>query len=113
MHELGLAHDLFDVVLSEAKKNGVKNITKISIKVGEASGIEHDFLIHSLKDHILPGTIAKEAQIEISVDPIKLECKQCRTAISSRKDDCCSKCGSKNFEIISGKDIYVESIESD
>ena len=114
MHELGIAQDLFSVVLAQAKKKSVNKISRIVIKVGEGSGIEHDFLRHSLKDHIIPGTIAENAELEIRHEPIKLKCKDCNRETEALESlNCCSYCKGQNIEIISGKDIYVESIESE
>ena len=47
MHELGIAKSLFEIALQTAKKNKLTKITRISIKLGEASGIEEGFLKHS------------------------------------------------------------------
>ncbi len=112
MHELGIAQDLFSVILAEAKKKSVNKISRIVIKVGEGSGIEHDFLKHSFKDHIIPGTIAENAEFEIRHEPIKLKCKDCNREITPESLNCCPYCKGQNIEIISGKDIYVESIEA-
>jgi hydrogenase nickel insertion protein HypA len=111
MHELGIAQDLFRVILTAAKKNSINKIVKIVIKVGEGSGIEHDFLRHTFKDHIIPGTIAENAELEIIHESIKLKCKDCNKEITMESINCCPYCKGKNTEIISGKDVYVESIE--
>ena len=77
MHELGVAQDLFEIVLNEANKNSIKKVSKIIIKIGEASGIDIDFLKHSFNDHLLPGTIAEKAALEIIKEPVKVKCKDC------------------------------------
>ncbi|MDO8733948.1 MAG: hydrogenase maturation nickel metallochaperone HypA [Elusimicrobiota bacterium] len=114
MHELGIAKDLLDIVLIKAKENGLKKITKISVKIGEASGIEEDFLRHSLVDHLLPGTIASGCNVEISKEDVKAKCKKCSAEFLPKEMifDCPS-CQSKEIEILSGKDVYVASIEGE
>jgi hydrogenase nickel incorporation protein HypA/HybF len=114
MHELGIAKDLLDIVLIKAKENHLKKITKISVKIGEASGIEEDFLRHSLVDHLLSGTIASGCHIEISKEDVKAKCKKCSDEFLPKEMifDCPS-CQSKEIEILSGKDVYVASIEGE
>lgn len=113
MHELSLARDLFAIALAEAKKNSISKISKIVIKLGEGSGIEHGFLVHSFKDHLMPGTIAENAEIEIIAEPIKLKCRSCNKEIKLTSSEYCPHCKGQNIEIISGKDVYVENIEAE
>lgn len=114
MHELGIARDLFDIVLQKAKENKLEKITKISIKLGEAAGIESDFLRHSFADHIIPQSIAACCELEIIVEKVRARCKKCLKEFSP-KDMVfsCPSCNGADIEIISGKDIYVDSIEGE
>lgn len=114
MHELGIAKDLFDIVLQKAKENNLKKVTKISIKLGEAAGIETDFLRHSFEDHIIPQSIAAGCELEITVEKVKARCEKCSTEFSP-KDMVfhCPSCNDADIEIISGKDVYVAFIESE
>jgi hydrogenase nickel incorporation protein HypA/HybF len=114
MHELGIAKDLFEIALLTAKKNKLKKITKITVRIGEAAGIEEDFLRHSFVDHRIPGTIAENCRLEISKEKVKARCRKCSAFFSPEKmvfD--CQSCHSKDIEIISGKDVYITSIEGE
>jgi len=113
MHELGIAKELFEVIKKYAKENSLSKVTKIVIKVGIASGIDKDFLRHSFVDHILPGTIAENSSIEFDLEPVTLKCKNCNEIIQPEGNDfiTCPKCKSHHMEIISGKQVYVESLE--
>ena len=125
MHELGIAKDLFDIVLEKARENNLKKVTKISIKLGEAAGIETDFLRHSFVDHIIPRSIANNCELEISIEKVKAKCKRCSTEFSP--EDMvfhphtnrvgvgvnCPSCKNKEIEITSGKDVYVAFIEGE
>lgn len=114
MHELGIAKDLLDIVLLKARENHLKKITKISVMLGEASGIEEDFLRHSLVGHLLSGTIASGCRLEIVKENVKAKCKKCSAEFEPLEMifDCPS-CQSKEIEILSGKDVYVASIEGE
>jgi hydrogenase nickel incorporation protein HypA/HybF len=115
MHELGAAKELFQVVEKEAKKNGLKEISKVKVKLGEASGIKSDFLRHSFVDHIFPGSIAEGAELEIIEEKVNIVCRDCGARIDVTKDDPskCPDCGSSRLEVTGGKDLCVDSIEGE
>ena len=115
MHELGIASDLFAVVKEKARQSGLKRITSISIKIGEAAGIDPDFLRHSFVDHLLPGTIAAGARLKLSGEPLAAVCRDCGKEIELGETPVlsCPACGGFQVEITRGKDVYVESIEGD
>lgn len=115
MHELGIAQDFWGVIKETAQKSNLKKITKITFVVGEASGIEIDFLEHSMKDHILPQTIANDAKLEFVKVKLVAKCNDCKFEIT--KDNiinlCCPQCASSNIDVVSGKETYVQSIEGE
>lgn len=114
MHELGIAKDLFAKVLEKAKENELRRVTRIKIRLGEASGIEEGFLRHSFIDHILPGSIAQGATLEIKKEGVKARCSDCGKRISAQEAGLsCPQCGGSDIEIISGKDVYIENIEGE
>lgn len=115
MHELSIAQDLFKIVREKAMANNLKRITKIRIKVGAASGIEEDLLMHSFIDHIFPGTIAEGAVLEFIKEPVEAKCKNCGGLLNTHQNfgTTCPTCGSFDIEILRGKDIYLESMEGD
>ncbi len=115
MHELGAAVDLFKVVEKEARKNGLKKVSKVRVKLGEASGIKDDFLRHSFVDHIFPGSMAEGAELEIIEEKVNIVCKDCGARIDISKDDPskCLACGGSSLEVTGGKDFCVDSIEGE
>lgn len=114
MHEHGIARDLWQVVLSEAEKNNLKKITKITIVLGIASGIEQEFLNHSFVDHIFPeNPIAKDAVVEYEILPLAAQCNMCMEEImpSQMEHLTCPHCESNDIKIVSGHEVYVKNIE--
>ena len=65
MHELGIAQDLFHIVEDKAKENNLKAVTKIVVVVGEASGIEEDFLRHNLSLNLVAKYLQKETFADV------------------------------------------------
>lgn len=115
MHELGLARDLFHVIKERARANNLTRITSVKIKLGVASGIEEDLLIHSFKDHLFPNSIAQGAKLKIIKEFPAVKCKGC-SAIIEMKDEpilSCPECKNMDMEVVAGKDIYIEEIEGE
>jgi len=116
MHELSMAQDLLRIVEAKAKENDLKIVTKIVVVVGEASGIEEDFLRHSLMEHLmLPGTAAEKAELEMIIEPLQARCVACGIEIDFQQSSSlrCPNCGSNNLEVSRGKSVYLQSIEGE
>jgi len=115
MHELGIAQDMWAVAKQNAEANNLKKVTKITIVVGESSGFDVDFLKHSLKDHLLPGTIARDAELEFIIDTLSASCNKCGQKITkdNLKALSCPACGNADISITSGNNSYVQSIEGE
>jgi hydrogenase nickel incorporation protein HypA/HybF len=115
MHELGIAQDFWAVIKRYAQEHRLNKISKIVILLGEASGIEESFLVHSFKDHILPQTLAEGAVFEVVHAKLTAKCATCGKEIS--KDEMtglnCPGCKGSDIEIMSGKESYVQSIEGE
>jgi hydrogenase nickel incorporation protein HypA/HybF len=114
MHELGIAKDLWAAVKSSAKENSLKKITKIVIHIGKYSGIEEDFLRHSIADHIIPGTFAKDAELEFIIEQPALKCPSCGHETNKLDHiEKCPKCKKATLEVTKGHEVYVAYIEGE
>lgn len=116
MHEHGIARDLWKVILSEAEKNNLAKITKITVVLGTASGIEKDFLNHSFVDHIfVENAVAKDAVIEYEIVPLAAQCNLCLEEIRPSQMEylTCPHCGANDIKIVSGHEVYVKNIEGE
>ncbi|MCX7956575.1 MAG: hydrogenase maturation nickel metallochaperone HypA [Endomicrobia bacterium] len=109
MHELALARSLAEEIFkyTEENKKGPKQIT---IVIGKASGVEKEFLEHSLRDHIFKGTKFENVKFEFLYEMPKIKCKVCSREFKDVVIKC--ECGGDNFEIVSGKDVYIKEIET-
>lgn len=111
MHELGMARDLFKVILEKAAEKSLSSITSVRIKAGEASGIEPEFLRHSLEDHVFPGTPAEGCAIDIEGEKASAVCSGCGRQPGEDDIFKCPSCGGDDFEITGGRDVLVEEVE--
>lgn len=115
MHEHGIGRELWTVIEEQAKQNNLTVITKITIVIGKASGIEKDLLVHTMKDHIIPGTIATGCELEFIDENLTAQCNNCKEKIEIHKMETifCPKCNSGDISISSGNDVFVKSIEGE
>jgi hydrogenase nickel incorporation protein HypA/HybF len=112
MHELAIARSLFNDALVMAFKQGMDRINCLKIKLGVASGIDKDMLRHSFIEHIFPETIAEDAEVEITLEPLVAKCVKCQGEITqTTAAGGCLSCGSKDLDIIGGTKASVEGIE--
>jgi len=112
MHELSIAKSLFDQAQGMAFKLGIDRISRIKIKLGAASGIDADMLRHSLIDHLFPESIAEDAEIEFTIEPLVARCVKCNEEITQMSvGKGCPRCSSKALDIIGGIKVVVEEIK--
>lgn len=119
MHELACAMELFARMKSLVSEEKLEKVTKIRLSIGAASGIDPEFLRHSLTDHLFGGSIFEGAELAIGVESPSLVCSGCKKTFAA--DDIssgtvmtkCPQCGGSDFEISSGNDIKIVSIEGE
>jgi len=134
MHEWALAESILTSALGAADKEKLKTITEIKICIGELQQIEQDIFKFAL-DEIIKSQDDKLKNVKVSIETQKstLKCKSCEhtwkfsdiikklnkdeseaihfipevTFVHSR----CPKCGSPDFEIMSGRGVSILSIK--
>lgn len=111
MHEIHLAEDLLVKIKEKAKARGLSKVSKIKVKVGEMHTVGADELKFGF-EMISKGNIIEGAIFEVEITPLAAKCSKCSKEIKEKtlKLDC-PNCGSPHMEIVSGKELLVESIE--
>lgn len=112
MHELGIAGDILNVVLSEASKHGAKKVTAVTVRVGVLRGIvpaNLRFLFESLAG----GTIAFGAPLVIEEEPVVMECGECGTSEAGAMTWECPSCKCPDIVVRGGDSLSIVSVELD
>jgi len=112
MHELTATQNILSIALSEAAKVGASKVTKVSVKVGEWSTFEPD-CIRFYFGVLAQGTPAEDAGLSIETMPVTYACEGCGleyTPVEGRFY--CPRCSGVTGRVVSGREIYVESIEA-
>ncbi len=133
MHEWSLAEAVIETAIDFARKNGLKKITKIKIRMGELQQIEEDIFRYAINEILnIKGDIVKDTEIEIEEEKVLLKCRVCgyewggeeifgtmgegdREAIHFLPEVAhtytrCPMCKSTDFKVIKGRGLFIDSI---
>ena len=111
MHELAITQSMLDLVLEQAQKVEAKEVRKINLVIGEMSGFVEE-CVQFYFDFLSKGTIAERAALSFTMIPTRARCRSCGKLFELKQFDwTCPYCQGNSLEIISGKELFVESIE--
>jgi hydrogenase nickel incorporation protein HypA/HybF len=129
MHEWALAEAILASAKQVAEQENLKEITEVTIKVGELQQIEPPILRFALSQ--MKTDLFKNAKFHIHKAKSSLKCRVCETTwkFNLKKLDKataeaihfvpeaahtyvkCPKCGSPDFEIVSGRGVWLDSVK--
>lgn len=112
MHELGIATEILDIALAEAKKHGGNRIAAVHLRVGVLRGVVPEHLLF-LFGHVAKGTIAEDARIAIEEEPVRIDCEACGPSEAREFALECPDCGNPCGKIEGGDDLRIVSIDID
>lgn len=129
MHEWALAEAIITSARQIAEKEKLKEVSEVTIKVGELQQVEPKILRFALSQ--MKTDLFKHAKFRILKAKSTLKCRVCGTAwkFNTKKIDLataeaihfvpevahtyikCPKCGSPDFEIVSGRGVWLEDLK--
>ncbi len=129
MHEWALAEAIITSARQIAEKEKLKEVSEVTIKVGELQQVEPQILRFALSQ--MKTDLFKNAKFRILKAKSTLKCRVCGTAwkFNTKKIDFataeaihfvpevahtyikCPKCGSPDFEIVSGRGVWLEDLK--
>lgn len=113
MHEMALAEGILDIALKTAEENEAKRVARVKLLVGEMAGVECESLRFCFAA-VTKGTAAEGAELQIERVPLIGRCPLCGEEQQvERYSFLCPSCRSGALEIISGRELRVESLEVD
>lgn len=114
MHELGVIKSILQICTDRMNTAGKSKIKKISLQVGELRNIEEEWM-QKYFEYFSPGTPAEGAVISIKKVPLMFHCSTCNLSYHPNARDSktfpCPKCNGNNYDMISGRELLIESIE--
>ncbi|MFC1958190.1 hydrogenase maturation nickel metallochaperone HypA [Chloroflexota bacterium] len=111
MHEMAITQGILDLVLGEAARAGAGKVTMINLVLGEMSGIVDEYVQFNF-DFMSKHTPAEGAALSFRKVPKQARCRKCAHLFSPGDVFwACPECQSMELEMVSGDELYVESIE--
>ena len=99
MHELGVTKSIVEVVVRHAERQSANQV----------QWVQRYF------DRCAEGTIAEGAHVSITKVPMAFYCSACgatfQLPMGSDQHMCCSECGSEDYDMITGGELLIQSIE--
>ena len=110
MHELGVVIEVIKTVEDFVKKNGVTKIDTLVLQIGELSSIIPQY-VEACYPAAADGTLLQETKLKIEILPGNAICKKCNKVFNLiESNNTCPNCGSKDREILSGKEFMIKEI---
>jgi hydrogenase nickel incorporation protein HypA/HybF len=113
MHEMGVTSGILEACFKVAEEAEAERITEIRIRVGELTEVV-EFALQFAFESLTPGTIAEGATLVVEHVPAKSRCNECVHEYEhDRFEMVCPKCGSFAVELLQGRELLIDSIETD
>ena len=111
MHELAITRSMLEIVLKQAEQAQAKKVTKINLVIGEMTGVVSDSVQFYL-DILTKDTIAEGAQASFKMVTSKGKCHRCRQTFELQEFDwTCPHCQGNIIYVVTGKELFIDSIE--
>ena len=129
MHEWALAEAVVSTTLKIAEEKGLKEVIELKIKIGELQQIDQEIFEFALSQ--LRSSTLKNAKFNLETVKAELKCRVCnhKWKFNTKNMDHdvsefihfvpeiahtyvkCPKCGSPDFEILTGRGVWLDSIK--
>ena len=112
MHEMAIAEGILNIAFDYAEQNKASKISRITLKIGDMSGVELEALNMSF-DVLTKNTIAEGAELIVNKIPIIGQCNKCGKEFHIEQYNFfCPECDGILI-LQSGRELQVESLDMD
>lgn len=110
---MGITQGILAAAFEAATDAGAERITEVRITIGELTEIQ-TFALDFAFESLTPGTMAEGARLVVTELPPKSRCRDCGVEYEhDRFTMLCPECGSMNVELLQGRELRIDSIETD
>ncbi len=109
MHEYSIVQALVERVEIEARTRRAMAVNRLSVRIGELSGVEVDLLTTAYAI-FRERTICERAELDLEVVPARWECPDCGGGIVRGEVLACPSCGVP-ARLVQGDEIMLDRIE--
>ncbi len=112
MHELSIVFEVIDQIEEIAKKNNVKEVTHLTLELGEVSTVIPDYFRDCFSWAIKKSTYMKNCELEIVVLQAMSYCRDCKkTFKTTQYGRECPYCKNTNTYLLTGEEISIRDIK--
>jgi len=134
MHEWALAEAVIATVIEESRKEGLEEVTKIKLKIGELQQMETDIFEFALTELVKAQGVSllTKMKVEMDIERAIFRCRVCGNEWAfdnmpgMREEETeaihfapevahayirCPSCKSPDFEVLQGRGVSLESIK--
>ena len=111
MHEMSIAAQVIDTAEKHVPADSKTRLLRVNLILGKLSGVSTEALTTCF-EALVRGTPSEGATLSITEVPIFAKCSECGE--KSEQEDLpfiCASCGSLCNEIVSGRELQIDSIE--
>ncbi len=113
MHEMAIATELVTQLVELARQHGATRVTAVHVVCGVMRQVVPEALQWAFAASSA-GTVAEGATLTISEQPLTARCRRCGEQFAAEIDDYrCRQCGVADVELLTGRDIVLESVVCD
>lgn len=113
MHEVSIIQNVVGIVCTKASENNLEKINKVSLKIGELSGVCEDSLRFAF-NAVSKDTIVEDAELIIEKVEATAKCNSCNISFKiDHFNKLCPKCKKFCDNVLSGYELYINTIEGD
>ena len=96
-----------------ARKEGVHSVTRVTVEVGAAAGVEPDALQFCFKI-VAADTLAQGAELAIETIALQARCRNCDCEFEpAQLVSSCPRCGSYAPLLLRGREFRVKSFDGE
>ena len=113
MHELGIVFHIIRTVEDVAKQNDVSRIRRVTLQLGEVSGVVESYLQDcwkwaAAKSEILPGAV-----LAVEAIPAVTLCEDCGQHYHTvQYVRICPRCRSEHTHLVQGNEMMIKEVEA-
>ena len=113
MHELGLVFHIIKAVGETAEENGVSKVSRVTVQIGEVSGVIPEYLIDCWNWAVKrEGRVMNEAKLLWEPLPAVTHCDNCGENYPTVEyAKICPHCGSDKTWLLTGNEFSIKEIE--
>jgi hydrogenase nickel incorporation protein HypA/HybF len=109
MHEYSVVQALIERVESEARARDASTVHRVSVRVGEASGVDVG-LFEAAYATFRERTLCAHAELSVSVVPVRWGCERCGAAAIPGQVLKCATCDGL-LRLVEGDELVLDRIE--